>query len=65
MKGAQTIDAFCKLIAKNVMWTYPNNRRDLILTPRIRDSYSSSSYYCVTEKPGLTHYPTDNTISKG
>ena len=25
-----------------------------ILTPRIRDSYSSCS---VTEKPGLTHYP--------
>ena len=35
----------------------------LILTPRIRDSSS----YCssVTEKPGLTHYPTANTLSNG
>ena len=32
-----------------------------ILTPRIRDSSS----YSVTEKPGLTHYPTANTLSNG
>ena len=34
-----------------------------ILTPRIRDSSSYSS--SVTEKPGLTHYPTANTLSNG
>ena len=34
-----------------------------ILTPGIRDSSSSSS--CVTKKPGLTHYPTANTLSNG
>ena len=35
-----------------------------ILTPRIRDSYYSS-YCSVTEKPGLTNYPTANTLSNG
>ena len=39
--------------------TVKSNR---ILTPRIRDSYSCS---CVTEKNGLTHYPTANTLSNG
>ena len=34
-----------------------------ILTPRIRDSYCC--YCCVTEKNGLTHYPTANTLSNG
>ena len=32
---------------------------ELILTRRIRDSY----YCSVTEKAGLTHYPTANTLS--
>ena len=34
---------------------------ELILTRRIRDSY----YCSVTEKAGLTHYPTANTLSNG
>ena len=37
-----------------------------ILTPRIHDdSYCSCCSYSVTEKTGLTHYPTANTLSAG
>ena len=46
----------------------PKNRSaSHILTPRIRDSsYSYYSYSSsVTEKRGLTHYPTANTLSNG
>ena len=45
---------------------FKSGHEQYILTPRICDS-SSSSYYSssVTEKPGLTHYPTANTLSNG
>ena len=36
-----------------------------LLHPKIRDSSCSCSSSSVTKKPGLTHYPTTNTLSKG
>ena len=51
---------------RQIMLILPADISQAFLTPRIRDSSSCCCCSCSSPKsPGLTHYPTANTLSKG